>query len=143
MKIRMSKAVRYPDPGGPHLPMFNFVMGELVDVSDVLGELILSRKHGILVVEDVVENKIVEPLSKEAGLDIELKDDEPELKDAPSAYNGLATLKRKKFVDEYLVDFDVTQAMIRAGYKESSAKSRGAELIKEDDILAAIKERSQ
>ncbi len=137
MKIRIAKAVRYPDPGGPHLPMFNFVMGELVDVSDVLGELILSRKHGILVVEDAIENKIVEPSSKDEGVNVELKDDV-----APSAYDGL-TPKRKKFVNEYLVDFDVTQAMVRAGYKESSAKSRGAELIKDDAILAAIAERNR
>lgn len=137
MKIRMSKAVRYPDPGGPHLPMFNFVMAELVDVSDVLGELILGNKHGILVVEDVIENKIVEPSSKDEGVSVELKDDI-----ASSVYDELKP-KQKKFVNEYLVDGDVTQAAVRAGYKESSAKSRGAELIKDDAILAAIVERSR
>ncbi len=142
MKIRMTKTVCYPDPGGPHLPMFNFVMAELVDVSDVLGELILSRKHGILVVEDAIENKIVEPSSKDEGVNVESKDVKSNTDAAPSVYDELKP-KRKKFVDEYLVDRDVTQAMVRAGYKECSAKSRGAEFIKDDVILAAIAERSR
>lgn len=137
MKIRMAKTVCYPDPRGVHFPMFDFVGGEIVDVSDVLGELILRNKHGILVVENAKENKIVEPSSKDEGVNVELKDDV-----APSAYDGL-TPKRKKFVDEYSIDFDATKAAVRAGYKESSAKIRGAELIKDDVIFAAIAERSR
>ena len=33
------------------------------------------------------------------------------------------TEKQKKFVDEYLIDLNATQAAIRAGYSEKTARS--------------------
>ena len=37
------------------------------------------------------------------------------------------TLKQQRFVEEYLVDLNATQAAIRAGYSEKTAKSIGQE----------------
>lgn len=48
------------------------------------------------------------------------------------------TEKQKRFVAEYLVDLNATQAAIRAGYKENTARSIGAENLTKPDIQAAI-----
>lgn len=57
------------------------------------------------------------------------------------------TPKQQRFVDEYLVDLNATQAAIRAGYSEKTAHQIGAEtLIKPDvqqAIQSAMKARSQ
>lgn len=37
------------------------------------------------------------------------------------------TTKQKRFVEEYLIDFNATQAAIRAGYSEHTAQAIGAE----------------
>ncbi|MFA5753528.1 MAG: terminase small subunit, partial [Bacteroidales bacterium] len=37
------------------------------------------------------------------------------------------TPKQKRFVDEYLIDLNATQAAIRAGYSERTARIIGAE----------------
>jgi phage terminase small subunit len=52
--------------------------------------------------------------------------------------------KRQRFVEEYLVDLNATQAAIRAGYKESTAYSQGQRLLKivESDINVALAKRS-
>lgn len=52
----------------------------------------------------------------------------------------MATLndKQRLFVAEYLKDLNATQAAIRAGYSERSAKSQGQRLLTNDDIAAAI-----
>ncbi|WP_437918575.1 terminase small subunit [Sphingobacterium sp. LRF_L2] len=49
--------------------------------------------------------------------------------------------KQRRFVEEYCVDFNATQAAIRAGYSEKTAKSIGCENLTKPDIVAAIDER--
>lgn len=46
--------------------------------------------------------------------------------------------RQKRFVEEYLVDLNATQAAIRAGYKEKNARAMGAENLTKPDIAAAI-----
>ena len=48
---------------------------------------------------------------------------------------------QKRFVDEYLIDLNATQAAKRAGYKEKSAYSQGQRLLKHDEIKSLISER--
>lgn len=48
--------------------------------------------------------------------------------------------KQKRFVEEYLVDINATQAAIRAGYSERTARSQGQRLLTNADIQAAIQE---
>lgn len=43
-----------------------------------------------------------------------------------------------KFVAEYLVDFNATQAAIRAGYSAKSAKQIGSRLLTRDDVKLAV-----
>lgn len=50
------------------------------------------------------------------------------------------TEKQKRFVEEYLVDLNATQAAIRAGYCAKTARSIGAENLTKPDIQAAIQE---
>lgn len=51
--------------------------------------------------------------------------------------NGL-TPKQQRFVDEYLIDLNATQAAIRAGYSVRTAKSVGAENLTKPDVRAAV-----
>ena len=51
------------------------------------------------------------------------------------------TNKQERFVDEYLVDFNATQAAIRAGYSEHTAKSIASENLTKPDIAEAIRNR--
>ncbi len=46
--------------------------------------------------------------------------------------------KQQRFVEEYLVDHNATQAAIRAGYSEKTAYSIGHENLKKPEIAAAI-----
>jgi phage terminase small subunit len=46
--------------------------------------------------------------------------------------------KHARFVDEYLVDNNATQAAIRAGYSAKTARQIGARLLTNVDISAAI-----
>lgn len=48
---------------------------------------------------------------------------------------------QRRFVDEYLIDLNATQAAKRAGYKETSAYSQGQRLLKHDEIKTLIKEK--
>jgi len=48
------------------------------------------------------------------------------------------TNKQAAFVREYLVDFNATQAAIRAGYSPKTARSQGARLLTNVDVNAAI-----
>jgi phage terminase small subunit len=48
--------------------------------------------------------------------------------------------KRARFVEEYIVDLNATQAAIRAGYSEKTAYSQGQRLLKDVEIAAAIAE---
>lgn len=48
------------------------------------------------------------------------------------------TKKQKRFVEEYLIDLNATQAAIRAGYSPETAKSIGSENLTKPDIRASI-----
>lgn len=48
-------------------------------------------------------------------------------------------LKQCRFVQEYLIDLNATQAAIRAGYSEKTAYSQGQRLLKNVEIALAIK----
>lgn len=48
------------------------------------------------------------------------------------------TEKQKRFVAEYLIDLNATQAAIRAGYSPKTAKSVGSENLTKPDIAAEI-----
>jgi phage terminase small subunit len=48
------------------------------------------------------------------------------------------TPKQQRFVDEYLIDLNATQAAIRAGYSENTARAIGAENLTKPDIADAI-----
>jgi phage terminase small subunit len=48
------------------------------------------------------------------------------------------TPKQQRFVEEYLVDLNATQAAIRAGYSEKTAYSYGHENLKKPEIQHAV-----
>lgn len=50
------------------------------------------------------------------------------------------TDKQKRFIEEYLVDLNATQAAIRAGYSERTAYSIGVENLRKPEIKKAIDE---
>lgn len=51
------------------------------------------------------------------------------------------TEKQKRFVDEYLIDCNATQAAIRAGYSAKTAYAIGEENLRKPDIKAQIDKR--
>lgn len=53
------------------------------------------------------------------------------------------TPKQQRFVDEYCLDLNATQAAIRAGYSQKTAKQMGSENLSKPDIAAAIQVRQQ
>ena len=54
------------------------------------------------------------------------------------AKKGKLTDKQQKFVDEYLIDLNATQAAIRAGYSVKTANEQGARLLANVSIQEAI-----
>ena len=48
------------------------------------------------------------------------------------------TKKQKRFVEEYLIDLNATQAAIRAGYSPATAKEIGCENLTKPNIAAAV-----
>lgn len=50
------------------------------------------------------------------------------------------TDKQRRFVDEYLIDLNATQAAIRAGYAQETARQIGSENLSKPDIAQAIAE---
>lgn len=54
-----------------------------------------------------------------------------------SGAKGLSE-KQRRFVAEYLVDLNATQAAIRARYSEKTAKQQGARLLTNVDVAEAI-----
>lgn len=50
------------------------------------------------------------------------------------------TPKQRRFIDEYIIDCNATQAAIRAGYSKKSAKKIGQENLTKPQINKAIKE---
>lgn len=49
--------------------------------------------------------------------------------------------KQRRFVDEYLIDLNATQAAIRAGYSAKTAASQGERLLRNVEIQALLTER--
>lgn len=50
------------------------------------------------------------------------------------------TDKQRRFVDEYLIDLNATQAAIRAGYSEKTAYRTGADNLRKPQIAKAVSE---
>lgn len=48
------------------------------------------------------------------------------------------TAKQQRFVDEYLVDLNATQAAMRAGYSEKTAEQQGYQLLQKTSVAAEI-----
>lgn len=48
------------------------------------------------------------------------------------------TPKQRRFVDEYLVDLNATQAAIRAGYSKRTAASQGERLLRNVEVARAL-----
>ena len=48
------------------------------------------------------------------------------------------TPRQERFVAEYLIDLNATQAAIRAGYSESTAKQQGSRLLTKADVREAV-----
>jgi len=59
------------------------------------------------------------------------------------AFQKNLTLKQERFVHEYLVDLNATQAAIRAGYSPKTARKIGSENLSKPDISAAIQMAAQ
>jgi phage terminase small subunit len=55
----------------------------------------------------------------------------------------IKTNKQKKFVDEYLIDLNATQAAIRAGYSKKTAGQIGTENLFKPYIKEAIQKRQE
>ncbi len=53
------------------------------------------------------------------------------------------TDKQQRFVAEYLVDLNATQAAIRAGYSEKTARSVGSENLTKPDIADLIRTKQE
>ncbi len=51
------------------------------------------------------------------------------------------TAKQQRFVDEYLIDLNATQAAIRAGYSQKTARQIGNRMLTNVDIQSAIAKR--
>lgn len=57
--------------------------------------------------------------------------------------SGKLNDRQKRFADEYLVDFNATQAAIRAGYSEKTANRIGSENLSKLDIAEYIEKRKK
>jgi len=53
------------------------------------------------------------------------------------------TAKQQRFVDEYMIDLNATQAALRAGYSEKTSYSIGQENLKKPEIAKEIEKRQQ
>lgn len=51
--------------------------------------------------------------------------------------------KQLKFIDEYMIDLNATQAAIRAGYTEVSARTQSHRLLTNDNVRFEIRQRQQ
>jgi len=47
--------------------------------------------------------------------------------------------KQRRFIHEYLIDMNATEAAKRSGYSDKTARSQGSRLLTNADILAEIK----
>lgn len=50
------------------------------------------------------------------------------------------TLKQQRFIAEYLIDLNATQAAIRSGYSEATAYSQGQRLLSHVEVAPALQE---
>jgi len=55
----------------------------------------------------------------------------------------MLTEQKKRFVDEYLKDLNITQAAIRSGYSPKAAYSTGQRVMKDDEVRALIESKMQ
>lgn len=51
--------------------------------------------------------------------------------------------RQERFVTEYLIDLNATQAAIRAGYSERTARSQGQRLLTKADIQEAVQKAQE
>ena len=51
------------------------------------------------------------------------------------------TPKQARFIDEYMIDLNATQAAIRAGYSKKTAKQVGSENLTKPDVAAEVSKR--
>ncbi|WP_419904668.1 terminase small subunit [Kiloniella sp.] len=52
--------------------------------------------------------------------------------------DGKLTVKQRRFVEEYLIDLNATQAAIRAGYSPNSVKQTASRVLNKPVVRAAI-----
>jgi len=57
--------------------------------------------------------------------------------------NGKLTGKQERFIEEYLIDLNATQAAIRAGYSVRTATAIGSENLRKPHVLVALQDRRQ
>ena len=50
------------------------------------------------------------------------------------------TVKQQRFIEEYLIDLNATQAAIRSGYSEKTAQEQGSRLLSNVKVAKAIAE---
>ena len=62
-------------------------------------------------------------------------------KEGESVADRKLTPKQQRFVDEYLVDLNATQAAIRAGYSKKTAKEQAARLLTKANVQAELQKR--
>lgn len=55
----------------------------------------------------------------------------------------MLTPKQRRFIDEYLLDCNATQAAIRAGYSPHTAKAQAAMMLQKEEIKQAIATRME
>ena len=70
------------------------------------------------------------------------KTDGPDLEDPGLLYDAAIERlipKRRRFVEEFLIDLNATQAAIRAGYAESGAHTEGWRLLRNAEVAEAVK----
>lgn len=56
---------------------------------------------------------------------------------------GALNARQVRFVEEYLVDFNATQAAIRAGYSKRTASEQGYDLLRKPQIAEAIQAKQR
>jgi phage terminase small subunit len=61
----------------------------------------------------------------------------PDIPEKHGRIRGL-TAKQRRFVEEYLVDLNATQAAIRAGYSPRTASAIGCENLRKPQISTAV-----
>lgn len=59
------------------------------------------------------------------------------------AHDSPLNAKQQRFVDEYLIDLNATQAAVRAGYSPKTARSVAAENLTKPNIQAAVEKARQ